>query len=98
MTQAPWRYEPEAKRQPSLMWEPSELMGKGLCRCKERSSGIWEQVNVCHKSNEDICGSSGVDGSFHRTLPLVFNFVFLSFMEQIPRQELENLEILLSLM
>lgn len=70
---------------------PMGLMAKGLCLCKERSRGIWEQVNICHENDEDIYGSSEVDGSLQLTLPLVFNFIFLSFMEKIPRQELENL-------
>lgn len=69
---------------------PMGLMAEGLCLCKERSSGIREQVNICHKKDEDICGSSAVDGSLHLTLPLVFNFIFLSFIEKIPRQESEN--------
>ena len=40
----------------------TRLMGEGLCSCRERSSGIWEQVDICQKDNEGTYGSTVVDG------------------------------------
>lgn len=42
---------------------PARLMAEGLCCCRERSSGIWEQVDICQKNNEGTFGSSVVDRS-----------------------------------